>query len=46
MGLKWREGKFHIKGRVSSVGTHVFAGRRHGNVERWMKWSYSDMPPF
>jgi hypothetical protein len=44
MGIKWREGEFQIKGRVSSVGTQVFGGRHQGAVERWMKWSYSSIP--
>jgi hypothetical protein len=44
MGIKWREGQFQVKGRVSSVGTQVFGGRHLGVVECWMKWSYADMP--
>jgi hypothetical protein len=44
MGIKWREGKLQIKGRVASVGTQVFCERRQGKIERWVKWSYSDMP--
>lgn len=45
MGIKWREGEFQIKGRVSSLGTQVFCGRHQGEVECWVKWSYPDMPP-
>lgn len=44
MGIKWREGELQIKGRVSSLGTQVFCGRHQGKIERWMKWSYSNMP--
>lgn len=44
MGIKWREGEFQVKGRVSSLGTQVFCGRHQGNVECWVKWSYPDMP--
>jgi len=44
MGIKWREGQFQIKGRVSSPGTQVFCGRHQGVVECWMKWSYPEMP--
>ena len=44
MGLKWREGAFQIKGRVASLGTQVFCGRHQGKVERWIKWSYANLP--
>jgi hypothetical protein len=44
MGIKWREGELQIKGRVSCIGTRVFCGRHQGKVERWMKWSYADIP--
>lgn len=44
MGIKWREGEMQIKGRVSSLGTQVFCGRHQGQVERWIKWSYADLP--
>jgi len=45
MGIKWREGELQIKGCVASLGTQVFCGRHQGKVERWVKWSYPDMPP-
>ena len=45
MGIKWREGELQIKGCMASLGTQVFCGRHQGNVERWMKWSYPNMPP-
>ena len=45
MGIKWREGELQIKGCVASLGTQVFCGRHQGNVERWMKWSYPNVPP-
>ena len=44
MGIKWREGEFQVKGRVSTLGTQVFCGRHQGEVECWVKWSYPDMP--
>jgi hypothetical protein len=44
MGIKWREGNFQIKGRVASLGVHSFCGRFQGQVERWVRWSYADMP--
>jgi hypothetical protein len=44
MGIKWREGELQVKGRVSSLGTHVFCGRHQGKIERWIKWSYTDTP--
>jgi hypothetical protein len=44
MGIKWREGELQIKGRVSSLGSQVFCGRHQGNVERWIKWSYANLP--
>lgn len=33
-----------IKGRVSSIGTQVFCSRHQGKIQRWVKWSYTDMP--
>ena len=44
MGIKWREGELQIKGRVASLGSQVFCGRHQGNVERWIKWSYANLP--
>ena len=44
MGIKWREGELQMKGRASSLGTQVFCGRHQGVVERWIKWSYANMP--
>jgi hypothetical protein len=44
MGIKWREGELQIKGRLSSLGTHVFCGRHQGKIERWIKWSYANTP--
>ena len=45
MGIKWRESEMQIKGRLASLGTHLFCGRHHGMLERWMKWSYAHLPP-
>ena len=44
IGIKWREGEFQVKGRVSDLGIHAFGARHQGHVERWMKWSYSKLP--
>jgi len=44
IGIKWREGELQIKGLVSSLGTQVFCGRHQGKVERWIKWSYKNIP--
>jgi hypothetical protein len=44
MGIKWREGELQMKGRLSSLGTHVFCGRHQGKIERWIKWSYANTP--
>lgn len=44
MGIKWRERLLQIKGRVDSVGPTVYCGRHEGVVERWVKWSYGDLP--
>jgi hypothetical protein len=33
-----------IKDRVSFLGTQVFGSRHQGQVERWIKWSYTPMP--
>ena len=44
MGIKWREDLLQIKGRVASVGPTPFGGGHEGIVERWIKWSYADLP--
>jgi hypothetical protein len=44
LGIKWREGELQIKGRVAALGAQLFAGRHQGAVERWIKWSYRDLP--
>jgi hypothetical protein len=44
MGIKWREGELQMKGRIASLGTQVFCGRHQGAVERWIKWSYANLP--
>lgn len=44
MGVKWREGALQLKGRVANLGTEVFAGRHYGHVQRWLKWSYGELP--
>ena len=44
MGVKWREGQLQIKGRIASLGAQRFGERHHGIVERWLKWSYAELP--
>jgi hypothetical protein len=44
MGVKWREGNLQIKGRVASLGVHSYCGRFQGLVERWVRWSYGNLP--
>ena len=43
MGIKWREGLLQIKGRVERVEDALFGGHA-GVIERWIKWSYADLP--
>jgi hypothetical protein len=44
LGIKWREGELQIKGRTAALGTQAFGKIHHGRVERWVKWSYANMP--
>jgi hypothetical protein len=44
MGIKWREGSLQIKGLVGEPGTCRFAGCHEGTVQRWVKWTYSNLP--
>jgi hypothetical protein len=44
MGIKWREGSLQIKGLVSDVGRASYGGHHEGRVQRWIKWSFSDVP--
>jgi hypothetical protein len=44
MGVKWREGTLQIKGRVEDLGARRFDARHEGRVQRWIKWTYSDVP--
>jgi hypothetical protein len=44
MGIKWREGLLQVKGLVADLGRREYCGRHAGNVERWIKWSYADLP--
>ena len=44
MGIKWREGQLQIKGRVASSGIQRFGEGHQGQVERWVKWSYANVP--
>jgi hypothetical protein len=40
MGIKEREGRLEIKGRLAALGTHALAPEVEGVAERWCKWSY------
>lgn len=44
MGIKWREGTLQIKGRVADLGVRSFGSRHAGRVQRWIKWTYADVP--
>jgi hypothetical protein len=43
-GIKWREGTLQIKGLVQELGPGTFAHRHGGRVERWIKWTYEELP--
>ena len=44
MGIKWREGTLQIKGRVEELGERRFGARHEGRVQRWIKWTYAEVP--
>jgi hypothetical protein len=44
MGVKWREGALQIKGRVADLGKWQFGTRHAGRVQRWIKWTYPEVP--
>ena len=44
MGIKWREGTLQIKGRIEDLGTRRFGARHTGRVQRWIKWTYEEVP--
>ena len=44
MGIKWREGTLQIKGRVEDLGARRFDTRHEGRVQRWIKWTYPEVP--
>ena len=44
MGIKWREGTLQVKGRVEDLGTHRFGETHEGSVQRWVKWTYAEVP--
>jgi hypothetical protein len=44
MGVKWREGTLQIKGRVADLGDRRFGDRHQGRVQRWIKWTYLEVP--
>jgi hypothetical protein len=40
MGIKRREGRIEIKGRIAVLGCHLIAPGIEGSAERWCKWTY------
>jgi hypothetical protein len=40
MGIKHRDGRLEIKGRIAKLGNHAIAPEIEGVAERWCKWSY------
>ena len=44
MGIKGREGRLEIKGRVAGLGHRVFAPAVEGMCERWVKRTYAGAP--
>jgi hypothetical protein len=44
MGIKWREGTLQIKGRIEDLGTRRFSAGHEGRVQRWIKWTYEEVP--
>lgn len=44
MGIKWREGQLQVKGLLDDLGPRRFASHHAGIVQRWVKWSYGDLP--
>jgi hypothetical protein len=44
MGVKWREGTLQVKGCVADLGTRRFGARHQGSVQRWVKWTYPEVP--
>jgi len=40
MGMKMREGRLEIKGRIECFGLECFTEHVQGLTERWAKWSY------
>jgi hypothetical protein len=44
MGVKWREGTLQIKGRVADLGERRFGTAQAGRVQRWIKWTYPEVP--
>lgn len=40
LGIKLRDGRFEVKGRVSDLGARSFAQGMHGRTEHWVKWSH------
>lgn len=43
MGIKRREGRLDIKGRIAVLGDHAVAPGIEGVAERWCKWTYEGL---
>jgi hypothetical protein len=39
VGIKEREGRLEIKGRLAALGTHAITPEIEGRAERWCKWT-------
>lgn len=44
MGIKWREGRLEIKGRLAVLGGHAPTADIEGVAERWSKWAHAGRP--
>ena len=44
MGIKEREGRLEIKGRLAVLKTHAITPEIEGRAERWCKWSHAAAP--
>ena len=44
MGVKWREGTLQVKGRTADLGVRSFGAAHAGKVQRWIKWTYPEVP--
>jgi len=45
MGIKWREATLQVKGLVAEPGVRRYGQRHSGRVQRWIKWTFAQLPP-